>query len=125
MSKLLLLFLGLFIAAAAIDVAAAAPLQYDKAASRASETSTRIAAALVLPELSHISPPSDQRICLTNILMTYFRCCAAPSLAHHPSPHAFAANLTSPFCGLSRRILPHGGSAATALKSFVATVWLS
>ena len=74
MSKLLLLFLGLFIAAAAIDVAAAAPLQYDKAASRASETSTRIAAALVVPELSHISPPSDPRICLTNILMTYFRC---------------------------------------------------
>jgi hypothetical protein len=73
MSRLRLLLLALFIAAAGIDIAAAAPLQHVNGASRASETSTRTAAALVLPELSHISPPSDPRICLTNILMTYFR----------------------------------------------------
>jgi hypothetical protein len=64
MSKLHLLLLGLFISAAAIVFAAAVPLQYDKKVSKVSETATHAAAGAVL---------SDPRICLTNILMTYFR----------------------------------------------------
>ena len=73
MSKLHLLLLGLFIAAVAIVFAAAAPLQYDKTVSKVSETATHAAAGAVLPELYLVSPPSDPRICLTKILMTYFR----------------------------------------------------
>ncbi len=94
-------------------------------------TASRSAAADALLVQSPAPSPSDPRVCLTNILMTYFRCklqhsqTQSHALAHTLARHTLPANTIRTYCGPNQITPLRGGSVATASKSFAATVWLA